>query len=79
MEIPSLPATRPPSPSPQLSSVAPSESIRRAKLLAAPEAIETEVDAAEADVQAKRTGLGNLMKSARKDVQVAEFDMNAFF
>ena len=27
----------------------------------------------------KRTGLGTLMQTAKKDVQVAEFDMSAFF
>lgn len=27
----------------------------------------------------KKTGLGNLMKSAKQDVNVPEFDMNAFF
>ena len=27
----------------------------------------------------KKTGLGSLMKSAKQDVNVPEFDMNAFF
>lgn len=33
----------------------------------------------DSDVKAQRTGLGSLMKSAKKDVKVAEFDMDAFF
>jgi hypothetical protein len=30
------------------------------------------------DLFARKAGLGNLMKSAKKDVQVPDFDMNAF-
>lgn len=33
----------------------------------------------EPDLLARKAGLGNLMKSAKKDVKVPEFDMNAFF
>ncbi|KAF9455073.1 hypothetical protein P691DRAFT_770160 [Macrolepiota fuliginosa MF-IS2] len=33
----------------------------------------------ESDLFARKAGLGNLMKSAKQDVQVPEFDMNAFF
>ncbi|KAF9514679.1 hypothetical protein BS47DRAFT_1392270 [Hydnum rufescens UP504] len=81
MEIPSLPATRPPSPDLRLSGpMGSSSSVRPAALSAARESEETEeIDMAKADVQAKRTGLGNLMQSAKKDVQVAEFDINTFF
>lgn len=31
------------------------------------------------DLVARKTALGNLMKSAKQDVKVPEFDMNAFF
>ena len=33
----------------------------------------------ESDLFARKAGLGNLMKSAKQDVKVPEFDMNAFF
>jgi len=33
----------------------------------------------ESDFLARQAGLGNLMKSAKHDVKVAEFDMSAFF
>jgi hypothetical protein len=33
----------------------------------------------EGDLIARKAGLGSLMKSAKQDVQVPEFDMNAFF
>jgi hypothetical protein len=33
----------------------------------------------ESDLFARKAGLGKLMKSAKQDVQVPEFDMNAFF
>lgn len=33
----------------------------------------------ESDFFARKAGLGNLMKSAKQDVEVPEFDMNAFF
>jgi len=33
----------------------------------------------ESDFLARQAGLGNLMKSAKHDVKVPEFDMNAFF
>lgn len=33
----------------------------------------------ENDLFARKEGLGNLMKSAKQDVKVPEFDMNAFF
>jgi hypothetical protein len=33
----------------------------------------------EHDILSRRAGIGGLMKSAKQDVQVPEFDMNAFF
>lgn len=33
----------------------------------------------EGDLFARKVGLGNLMRSAKQDVQVPEFDMNSFF
>jgi len=33
----------------------------------------------EGDLIARKAGLGNLMKSAKQDVKVPEFDMDAFF
>lgn len=33
----------------------------------------------ESDFLARQAGLGNLMKSAKHDVKVPEFDMDAFF
>jgi len=32
----------------------------------------------EGDLKARKAGLGSLMKSAKQDVQVPEFDMGAF-
>ncbi|THV05992.1 hypothetical protein K435DRAFT_834441 [Dendrothele bispora CBS 962.96] len=40
---------------------------------------ETELVQEEPDLMARKAGLGNLMKSAKQDVKVPEFDMNAFF
>ena len=31
------------------------------------------------DLVARKAGMGRLLKSAKQDVQVPEFDMNAFF
>lgn len=33
----------------------------------------------EGDLVARKAGMGRLLKSAKQDVQVPEFDMNAFF
>ncbi|KAJ7076559.1 RAVE protein 1 C terminal-domain-containing protein [Mycena belliarum] len=63
MDIPSLPPTR--STSPVLVPQKP------------PVIIEEPGDE-EADLKARNLGLGNLMKSAKRDVNVPEFDMNAF-
>ena len=68
MEIPSLPTTRPTSPG-----LAPLTTI-----LEQPISQPVSEVTADADIKAKRTGLGSLMKSAKKDVAVPEFDMNAF-
>jgi len=38
-----------------------------------------EVIKEESDLLARKTGMGNLLKSAKQDVQVPEFDMSAFF
>lgn len=42
-----------------------------------PHAIETIQE--ESDLYARQAGLGKLMKSAKRDVQVPEFNMDAFF
>jgi len=31
-----------------------------------------------ADLVARKTGIGNLMRAAKKDVEIPDFDMNAF-
>lgn len=71
MELPSLPATRAASPALQSQS---SENAAGAMSLSTSTNI-TENPSSEP----RRTGLGSLMKTAKKDVKVAEFDMDAFF
>ena len=68
MDIPSLPPTRVASPTPR----APN---------GVSAAAESEVMDQEGggDLVARKAGMGRLMKSAKQDVQVPEFDMNAFF
>lgn len=63
MDIPSLPPTRKGSPEKELP--------------LKPHVIEPIQE--ESDLYARQAGLGKLMKSAKRDVQVPEFDMNAFF
>lgn len=63
MEITSLPPTR--KTSPDASSL--------------PKAHPIDTIQEESDLFARQAGLGKLMKSAKHDVQVPEFDMNAFF
>ncbi|KAJ7596877.1 RAVE protein 1 C terminal-domain-containing protein [Mycena floridula] len=63
MDIPSLPPTRPASP------LADSR----------PAVIKEEPESQEGDLFARKAGLGSLMKTAKQDVKIAEFDMNAFF
>jgi len=66
MDIPSLPTTRPSSPPPLTTTV--------------PKFTPHDVaDREDSEMQAQRTGLGSLMKNAKKDVKIAEFDMSAFF
>ncbi len=40
---------------------------------------EGEVLTEEGDLVARKAGMGRLMKSAKQDVKVPEFDMSAFF
>ena len=63
MDIPTQPPTR--STSPTL----------RGPLVAENEVMQQE----SGDLVARKAGMGRLMKSAKQDVQVPEFDMNAFF
>jgi len=64
MDIPSLPPTRSASP------------VRATQKI--PVIVE-EPGNEEGDLIARKAGLGNLMKSAKQDVKVPEFDMNSFF
>jgi len=64
MDIPSLPPTRSTSP------VKVSQKIP---------AIVEEPGNEQEDLIARKAGLGNLMKSAKQDVKVPEFNMDAFF
>ncbi|KAJ6574959.1 WD repeat-containing protein [Mycena capillaripes] len=64
MDIPSLPPTRASSP---------------VRVAEKPPVIIEEPGNEEGDLIARKAGLGNLMKTARQDVTVPEFDMNAFF
>ncbi|KAJ7487439.1 RAVE protein 1 C terminal-domain-containing protein [Mycena galericulata] len=63
MDIPSLPPTRSTSP----------VSAQRIPVIAEEPANE------QGDLIARKAGLGNLMKSAKQNVKVPEFDLNAFF
>lgn len=76
MDIPSLPATRPTSPSPVLPSTSRNDDAVKP---IANGSMESGTGGQDPGVEARRTGLGTLMKSAKKDVKVAEFDMSAFF
>jgi hypothetical protein len=67
MEVSSDPSTRRASPAP------PSESM--ALVLEHSE----EKNENESDLFARKAGMGNLLKSAKQNVQVPEFDMNSFF
>ncbi|KAF7436647.1 regulator of (H+)-ATPase in vacuolar membrane [Pleurotus ostreatus] len=67
MDIPSLPPTRSASPSRRAPSMEPT-------IPEEPIPIKDE-----GDFLARKAGLGSLMKSAKHDVQVPEFDMGAFF
>ncbi|GJJ09914.1 hypothetical protein Clacol_004138 [Clathrus columnatus] len=69
MEIPSVPGTQPSSPGRQPTTL--------------PSVIDEEepeiVQATTKPKPDRQTGIGNLMKTAKQDVSVPEFDMNAFF
>ncbi|KAF7339771.1 WD repeat protein [Mycena venus] len=64
MDIPSLPPTRSSSP---------------VRVTEKPPVIVEEPGNEEGDLIARKAGLGNLMKTAKQDVTVPEFDINAFF
>ena len=57
--------------------------MQHSSLTAVPEDMEVPVIASPSprpiEEPPKRTGLGTLMQTAKKDVQVPEFDMSAFF
>jgi len=63
MDLPSLPPTRSASP----------------ERVPKPEKAVEEPLKEENDLFARKAGLGSLMKSAKQDVKVPEFDMGAFF
>ena len=63
MEFPSAGSTRPPSPEPALAQSHPVTTIKEA----------------DEDLENRKAAFGSLMKSAKQDVKVPEFDMNAFF
>jgi hypothetical protein len=46
---------------------------------AAPLSVVQDTIKEESDLLARKAGLGSLMKSAKQDVKVPEFDMGAFF
>lgn len=69
MEILSLPPTR---------STSPERNSDKNNSKATPAVISPVIEH-ESDFLARKARLGNLMKSAKQDVQVPEFDMNAFF
>lgn len=66
MELPSAPPTRRASPV--------HDDDRDASTIGVQEALKEE-----GDLVARKAGLGSLMKSAKQDVKVPEFDMGAFF
>ena len=69
MEITSIPPTRAASPMQRVPNGA-----------ATPSAVAEEtVKKDDGDLVARKAGMGRLMKSAKQDIQVPEFDMNAFF
>lgn len=65
MQIPSLPPTRSASPDKPANGIS--------------TVIEEELVRDDGDLFARKVGLGNLMKSAKQDVKVPEFDMSSFF
>jgi len=77
MELPSFPPTRAPSP-PAVNGITTNGHIDD---LTSPRGREGKAANGPAEVHepVAQTGLGNLMKSAKKDVVVPEFDMSSFF
>lgn len=69
MDIPSAPPTRVASPDLRLPNGGPSSSGEG----------EVMQQAESGDLVARKAGMGRLMKSAKQDVQVPEFSMDAFF
>lgn len=67
MDIPTEPPTRSASP------------IRRTPDGAVPSGNAEVLKESDGDLVARKAGMGRLLKSAKQDVQVPEFDMNAFF
>ncbi|KAG6878652.1 hypothetical protein C0993_001175 [Termitomyces sp. T159_Od127] len=67
MPVPSQPPTRTASPERPVSGI--------------PSTIEEQLEPLQnqGDLFARKVGLGNLMRSAKQDIQVPEFDMNSFF
>lgn len=63
MEVPSIPSTRQPSP-------------ERGQILVAGAGVEEEPSE---PLPTQKSGIGSLLKSAKQDTNVPEFDMNAFF
>ena len=74
MDITSAPPTRSASPT--------GTSTRLGRLVVGTPSVpsgETLDSAGDGDLVARKAGMGRLMKSAKQDIQVPEFDMNAFF
>lgn len=69
MEVASLPTTRPTSPEPSKHSFHAVSTVKE----------DEGVNGAMPKPEPARTGIGNLMKTAKHDVQAPEFDMGAFF
>jgi len=67
MDIPTAPPTRVASPVPRITNDTPST---------VGEVVQQQENG---DLVARKAGMGRLMKSAKQDVQVPEFDMDAFF
>ncbi|KAF8323322.1 hypothetical protein DL93DRAFT_2050227 [Clavulina sp. PMI_390] len=78
MEIPSLPATRPTSPGFPVLDTIPEKTSRAASPIP-PTNVVSPPPEESAEAGEQKGGFGSLMKSAKKDVKVAEFDMSAFF
>ncbi|GBE78251.1 hypothetical protein SCP_0111340 [Sparassis crispa] len=71
MDVTTAPPTRRASPTPQVTNGLPAVGL--------PSTVSGEEMKEESDFIARKAGLGSLMKSAKQDVQVPEFSMDAFF